>query len=95
MAEQMAFSPEPDDRLMCGSADCEATLSCLAPRSCNRTPTPPQEPSLVALDAAEAEAVRALLTWRAVDRRYAPEDPRSWEALLRLRDVADRIELRR
>ncbi len=44
MAEPLAFSSEPDDRLMCGSADCEATLSCLAPRSgCRLAPTPPQD----------------------------------------------------
>ena len=48
------------------------------------------ESSLVLLDRTE-EAVAALIEWRKVDRLYPPEAPEAWPALLRLRDVADRI----
>jgi hypothetical protein len=51
-------------------------------------------PSLVALDAAD-EALAALLAWRKVDRLHGPDEPEAWPALMRLRDVADRIELSR
>lgn len=50
----------------------------------------PAESSLVALDRAD-EALRALLAWRETDRLYPPDDPQGWPALLRLRDVADRL----
>ena len=57
------------------------------------TPEPsPAEPSLVALDLAD-EATRALVEWRKVDRIYPPEEPEAWPAMLRLRDVADRLGL--
>lgn len=55
----------------------------------------PEAPALVALDHAEAEAVTALIEWRKVDRLYPPEAPEAWPALLRLRDVADRLGLAR
>lgn len=55
----------------------------------------PATPALVALDRAEDEAVTALIEWRKVDRIYPPEAPEAWPALLRLRDVADRLGLAR
>ena len=55
----------------------------------------PDAPALVALDHAESEAVTALTEWRKVDRLYPPEAPEAWPALLRLRDVADRLGLAR
>lgn len=44
------------------------------------------------MSAATDEAVRALIAWRQVDRTAEPDDPQAWAALLRLRDMADRIE---
>ena len=52
------------------------------------------ESSLVLLDQTE-EAITALIEWRKVDRTYPPEAPEAWPALLRLRDVADRLGLAR
>ena len=47
-------------------------------------------PSLVELDAAH-EALTALLAWRAVDIQHGTFSGHGIDALLTLRDVADRI----
>lgn len=39
------------------------------------------------------EAIRCeLLAWRAVDRAHTPDTAKGWDALLRLRDIADQAE---
>jgi len=44
-----------------------------------------------AIDERRDDALDALLSWRRVDRLHGPDDGPGWAALLRLRDVADRL----